>query len=420
MVPYCVQPEERSERPGTFFAFLFLTPLLCNSCASPGPPKPPSLRLPQLVKDLSAERIGDHVLLRWTTPSRTTDEMEIKERMTAEVCRETDAKPVASAISTKPPACVPAQRLPVAAGSSEVTDTLPAALQLDPAMLLTYRIQIFNSAGHSAGESITAAYAAAGQAPAKIASLQVTASEHGAILEWQGAASSGIGSTVSIDLNRVDLSAPPPPPPAAKTARPQAVPPAGKKKSAPAKVGSLDLPNEVHLRAVDAVAGRNSSRAGTVDSTAAMGQTYAYSARRVREVTIGNRKLEIGSESSAPATLAMKDTFPPTIPSGLATVSGMTPADGSYKAAPYVDLSWEPNGEADLAGYLVYRQLARPDGAPQGPLAKLTHSLITVSTYRDVAVTAGQGYIYSVAAVDTAGNESAPSAKAMEVVEPAQ
>ncbi|HEY1965698.1 MAG TPA: hypothetical protein VGG59_12240, partial [Acidobacteriaceae bacterium] len=35
-------------------------------CASPGQPRPPSLNLPEVVKDLTAQRVGDVVELRWT------------------------------------------------------------------------------------------------------------------------------------------------------------------------------------------------------------------------------------------------------------------------------------------------------------------------------------------------------------------
>src|SRR5271155_6132893 len=62
-------------------------------CASPGPPHPPSLDLPEVVKDLTVERTGDVVHLHWTTPSKTTDRIEIKGAMTAEICRITVTDP---------------------------------------------------------------------------------------------------------------------------------------------------------------------------------------------------------------------------------------------------------------------------------------------------------------------------------------
>src|SRR5580765_252644 len=38
-------------------------------CASPGPPLAPSLKLPEAVTDLTTSRVGDKVILHWTTPS---------------------------------------------------------------------------------------------------------------------------------------------------------------------------------------------------------------------------------------------------------------------------------------------------------------------------------------------------------------
>src|SRR3954468_20502482 len=47
--------------------------LLCAGCGTPGTPLPPSLRLPKPVADLEAIRKGDDVYLRWTVPTKTTD-----------------------------------------------------------------------------------------------------------------------------------------------------------------------------------------------------------------------------------------------------------------------------------------------------------------------------------------------------------
>jgi hypothetical protein len=405
-------------------AILLLVAFICFGCASPGPPRPPSLRLPQLVNDLSAERLGGRVVLRWTTPSRTTDDLDIKGPMTAELCRQADTR--SSPAAARPTACAPVLRLPVLPGPSEATDILPPAFQADPVKLLAYHVQLFNSAGHSAGNS-TMAFTPAGAAPQPVALLRAAASEQGAVLEWSSpepgaaqpnSAAAGTSPGDLIDLKRIDLSAPPPP---GREPKPAAVQPHGKSaarsKSPQSKKPADEAPNEAHLRAPDSPSGARPGTAGTVDTTAAMGSTYTYVAQRVRVVTIEGRKLEIASEPSAPVTLAMRDTFPPKPPSGLATISGTAAPDPALAAAspqPYIDLSWEPNTEPDLAGYRVYRQLARPDGSPQGPLARLTPLPIAVPAYRDVAVRPGQGYIYSVTAVDAAGNESAPSAKALE------
>src|SRR5580704_5892396 len=107
-------------------------------CASPGPPQPPSLNLPEVVKDLTAERVGDVVHLHWTTPDMTTDRIEIKGAMTAEICRITVTP------STPQPACIPVTRLPVQSGPTHAEEVLPPNLTVDPPALLAYRVQLFN------------------------------------------------------------------------------------------------------------------------------------------------------------------------------------------------------------------------------------------------------------------------------------
>src|SRR5438094_104454 len=42
-------------------------------CGTPGAPQPPSLHLPEPVRDLRASRKGDKVTLTWTQPTETTD-----------------------------------------------------------------------------------------------------------------------------------------------------------------------------------------------------------------------------------------------------------------------------------------------------------------------------------------------------------
>src|ERR1700735_1629658 len=81
-------------------------------CGSPGPPHPPSLKLPEVVKDLTAERVGAEVVLRWTTPEKTTDRLLIKDPMTAEICRITGVG------ASPAPACSPVKRPPVKPGAA--------------------------------------------------------------------------------------------------------------------------------------------------------------------------------------------------------------------------------------------------------------------------------------------------------------
>jgi fibronectin type 3 domain-containing protein len=90
------------------------------------------------------------------------------------------------------------------------------------------------------------------------------------------------------------------------------------------------------------------------------------------------------------------DVFPPAAPRSLSAVA----------TEKSVNLSWEANGEADLAGYLVLRS-DRPDG----PLEPLQTEVITETTWNDTSVKPGARYRYAVVAVDkaTPPNRSGPS-----------
>jgi hypothetical protein len=142
-----------------------------------------------------------------------------------------------------------------------------------------------------------------------------------------------------------------------------------------------------------------------------MDATYRYTARRVSTVSLGGHTLELRSAVSPPVTLAMRDTFPPAVPSGLEAVPG-----GATAADRSIDLSWTPDTDADLAGYFVYRQEVDPQGQVTGTVTRLNITPVVGPAYRDQTALAGHRYAYRVTAVDTAGNESVPSADVQETL----
>jgi hypothetical protein len=112
---------------------------------------------------------------------------------------------------------------------------------------------------------------------------------------------------------------------------------------------------------------------------------------------------EVESEPSHVACITPRDTFPPEAPKSLAAVASPTA----------VSLIWEPNGEPDLAGYLVLR-----GEAPGETLQPLMEQPIRETTWRDERVHPGARYVYAVVAVDVAKppNRSAPSNRAEVIV----
>ncbi|MEP6915306.1 MAG: hypothetical protein ABJC89_06645 [Acidobacteriota bacterium] len=111
--------------------------------------------------------------------------------------------------------------------------------------------------------------------------------------------------------------------------------------------------------------------------------------------------IAIESEPSAQVCVTPRDTFAPAPPKGLAIVAG----------TGTINLSWDANTEADLAGYIVLRG----DGAG-GTLQPLTPAPIAGINFEDKTVRAGVRYAYAIVAVDkaTPPNRSAPSSRVEE------
>ena len=108
---------------------------------------------------------------------------------------------------------------------------------------------------------------------------------------------------------------------------------------------------------------------------------------------------------SAEVSAVPVDLTPPAPPRGVRAVAG---------PGTVVALSWEPNRESDLLGYLVYRS----DGPHRRPVPLIRTPFSAPSLY-DRSVESGGRYLYTVTAVDASArrNESAASA-VVEVVLP--
>jgi len=401
---------------------------LLSGCASPGPPQPPSLKLPEIVTGLTANRVGDAVRLHWTTPSRTTDKLLIAGPIEADICRENLAAAPATAVkggqSAAPGArenavtapCSPVVlRKRVTPGASEAVDALPAELTAAPARLLAYRVQLRNASGRTAGAS-QSVFAASGPAPQAVQELRGKATKAGVVLEWRAEA----GEAEAIEVDRSLLQ-----PPTATAAATSTTTTAGS--GAERKGGLLTAarePPEAQFRV-----GNSGSRAtdpgGTIDRTALIGHSYRYTAQRVRSVELDGLRLEVRSVPSVEVMVAVRDVFPPEAPAGLAAVpgfagessAGQSAAQTGEQAAPQIqrpaiDLSWEPDLEPRIAGYCVYRRDL--DGDAPSVWLRLNADPVPVAAYRDLIVVAGHRYSYRVTAVDVTGNESASSDEAVE------
>jgi hypothetical protein len=125
-----------------------------------------------------------------------------------------------------------------------------------------------------------------------------------------------------------------------------------------------------------------------VDSSAPAGEQWCYVVRTVLSVDP-----VIESASSDEACVDVKDITAPAAPFGLTAVL----------RGGAVELTWSPSTEPDLKLYRVYRAPAR------GPAVRIAEVPSGETTCVDRPGTEGALYRYTVTAVDTAGNESAPS-----------
>src|SRR5262249_19675643 len=99
---------------------------------------------------------------------------------------------------------------------------------------------------------------------------------------------------------------------------------------------------------------------------------------------------------SEEGTVLYRDVFPPPAPPRLDALS----------EASLVRLVWDPVAAPDLAGYAVFR--SENGSAPARPTA----ALATDAPYNPATAKAGHRYVYTVRAVDKAGNQSPPSPEA--------
>ena len=358
-------------------------------CGMPGAPQPPSLNLPDRVTDLAAVRNGGQVTLSWTLPRRTTDKLLLKGEVEARICR-TEAGSAA---------CVAAGTAQFEPGAdASFGETLPSALTTGPARSLTYYVELVNRKGRSAGLSNRAAVAA-GEAPGAVSGLTAEMTRRGVLLGWTPEGPEA-GST-QIRLVRKLLT-----PPAPKQ-RGQA----GSKQSSE---NALLAPEPEPLERSLLVDAQASAGGRALDEDARFNERYEYRAQRVATVIAGAQKLELDGPLSAPVEIDTKNTFPPAVPTGLAAVGTAGESGAGNGPRPSIDLSWQPNTEPDLAGYIVYR---REDG---GEWQRISPTQPVVGpAFHDANVTAGHTYQYAVSAVDQEGHESARS-KAAEETAPAQ
>jgi hypothetical protein len=361
---------------------LFL--VLLAACGTPGAPQAPSLNLPAPVVDLHATRKGNKVYLAWTVPRQNTDKTNVRRmgdtrvcrgaRLSAAHCVEVGRVPSARLLQAGPaPPSTADQKPPPVRASYE--DTLPDEMMArTPLGQVSYAVETLNSRGRSAGLSNEARVPLAPvfAAPREV-KAEVTAG--GVQLTWAGDA----------------------PEPSQRLAyryriyRQDQGPPQNKKAFANPQVIVAEMPM--------------TQQASFLDPTIEWEKPYLY---HVTAVTTAKPEhggpLVVEGDDSPAVRVFTRDIFPPAVPAGVQAVfSGVG-------QQPFVDVTWVPGAEADLAGYNVYR---REQGGTQ---MRINAALIQSPSFRDPSPASGRTYFYSVSAVDLRGNESARSKETAEQV----
>jgi len=364
----------------------FVAVLWLSGCGTPGAPQPPSLRLPEPVADLGAARNGSVVTLHWTMPKKTTDHLllstQIRGPIPVRICRREGATS----------ACLPAGQASVLPGDDgEFHETLPAALATGDPRPLFYFVELRNTpgpSGRSAGLS-NSAVVPAGTPPLPVVGLTAEVRADGVALHWTNRSAT---MTSAVRLHRRLLNPDPP-----------------EKKSEGKSADLSSAPPEAVLRDLlveTPIAGNKTTlRSGAVDSSVHFGKAYEYTVQPLERVILDGKAFELAGEISASVRVDVIDTFPPAVPQGLVAV--LVPEQNT------IDLSWQPDTEEDLAGYIVYRT-----GGEEARAWKRISGSVPIAgpAYRDSSIEPGRSYRYAVSAIDLTGHESKRSAEAQETV----
>ncbi len=355
------------------------------SCGYPGVPIPPALELAKPVTDLRAARKGDRVYLAWTVPAKTTDRQTVRHPGVTRICRSLE---VLVADCRNPAAEIPAAQFPSPSGNStrngalpakvqaNYTDVLPSELEKNPAAGITYAVSVLNESGRSAGLSNQVQVPSAPTLPPPD-HFRAEVKKDGVLLSWECppvVASSNV-LDYKLRIYRREQG-----------------------KQADTKVSDANLMDCAQTQPA-------SQLPEFLDQSFEWEKHYDYRATIVTVVSApGKDEVEVEGDDTPSVAVFAHDIFPPAVPTGLQAVfSGVG-------QAPFVDLVWSPDTEADLAGYNIFRH------EENEPPVKLNSDPVKAPAFRDSKVKSGKKYFYSVSAVDERNNESAKSEETSEQV----
>jgi hypothetical protein len=367
---------------------------LAWACGKRGDPSPPLPRGPAAVHDLSAEQEGADAVLIFSYPDRLLTGLPLTDLEAVEIYRVVNPPPT---LTTRPAA--------TQSSNAPRTDEAPAAGARRAALNARLAEEAFYKEAKRV-DSLTLPALAHRTLGAKIVYRDPLLP-----LFAEGHAPSSLGyAVVSVrrggqrsPLSNIALVSPdiPPGPPTilAVTAEEGRIclewldPQADLLNRQPAKIGGYF----VYRRAIDEEEYGPPLNKKQIPGTAFVDLTPPYG-KLVYTVraTLPGKSNTLGAPA-AEAGIDYRDVFAPPAPGRLDALS-----EGRL-----VRLVWDPVAASDLAGYAIFR--TEGAGAPE----RLNQDLVKESFFNDETVQAGRRYRYTVKAIDTAGNASAPSPEAV-------
>jgi hypothetical protein len=163
------------------FWLLLSAALVSSGCGYIGEPLPPALCIPQPVADLSAMERGSKILVQFTLPTHTTENLEIRKPVTAELAIGLSVNPFQFESWE-----ASAKRIPdIPADHPNVKYGVPCAEWIGKDVVIG--VKVYGSNGRAAGWSklVTLSIVPPLAPPASLASTPVS---EGVLLTWRGSA----------------------------------------------------------------------------------------------------------------------------------------------------------------------------------------------------------------------------------------
>ena len=343
---------------------------LLLSCASQSPPQPPRVERPEPVRDFAVEQVGGAIRLRFTLPTRAVDGEDLTKPLEIEILRSRELPGTNTTSSQAAPGSMEQvwlslrpSDLKAEGGPAEYAAEI-APDEFKRIVGETLRFEIRTLTRGFRGRAIESAPSN----PVTVTLLDVPRPV------------TGFGAEVTERALDLHWSMP------SETLTGQAPGPVSSYRVYRSEGDSASAAQANPYRVVG-----DAYNASYADENFEFGRAYSY---KVRAVVTGNGS-SAESQDSAAVEIVPRDVFPPAAPTGLT---------GLYTSGA-IELIWSPNSEPDLAGYNVRR---RED---TGRSERLNRELLRSPLDRDTTVIPGHHYFYQATAVDSSGNESAPSAE---------